>query len=63
MEFDPFSPFGVFAILVFVFLTGFLVRTLRTRQQMDHRTLLECKACGATQPGFARFCRRCGKAL
>jgi hypothetical protein len=22
-----------------------------------------CRECGATHPGFARFCRRCGKRL
>ena len=22
-----------------------------------------CRDCGATHPGFARFCRRCGKRL
>jgi predicted amidophosphoribosyltransferase len=44
-------------------LVAFLVRTLKTNRQSLNQTTRECKACGATQPGFARFCRRCGRAL
>jgi ribosomal protein L40E len=60
MDFDPFT---LFVIFVAVMLVAFLARTWMTSRRDLNHTLRECKACGATQPGFARFCRRCGRAL
>lgn len=58
---DP--PFLMFVIFVTIMLVAFLFRTLRAnRRSVNYRTR-ECSACGATQPGFAKFCRRCGKVL
>ena len=59
MELDPFT---LFVFLVAIMLVAFLVRTLTSSRRSVNSTR-ECKACGATQPGFAKFCRRCGRAL
>ena len=60
MELDPFT---LFVIFVAIMLVGFLVRTLRSNRRAGNLNAKECQACGATQPGFAKFCRRCGRAL
>lgn len=60
MELDPFT---LFVICVGIMLVAFLTRTLMTSRRHVDRSTRECKACGATQPGFARFCRRCGRGL
>jgi hypothetical protein len=60
MELDPFTMFVIFVALMLVM---FLVRVVTSSRRNVNLTTRECKACGAMQPGFARFCRRCGKAL
>jgi hypothetical protein len=60
MELDPFTMFVIFVAMMLVV---FLVRTVMTGRRNVNLMTRECKACGAAQPGFARFCRRCGKAL
>jgi sensor c-di-GMP phosphodiesterase-like protein len=57
------DPFTVFVSFVAIMLVAFLLRTLTSSRRRMNRAMRECKACGATQPGFAKFCRRCGRAL
>jgi ribosomal protein L40E len=63
MDFDVFSSFGGFVLLVVALTVAFLFRTWATESRRRLHDVLECKSCGATQPGFAKFCRRCGRAL
>jgi predicted amidophosphoribosyltransferase len=60
MELDPFT---LFVLVVAIMLVAFLLRTLISNRKSTNESTRECRACGATQPGFAKFCRRCGRAL
>ena len=56
-ELPPMFIFLVIAVVVFL-----IIRVLGGPRHPRGETRL-CRACGASQPGFARFCRRCGRQL
>ena len=57
MELPPMFIFlVVMVVIVLIASVRASSRNRRAGQQM-------CRACGATHPGFARFCRRCGREL
>ena len=58
MELPP-----MFIVLVVVVLVFVLVRLLSGSRRISRGEQRLCRACGASHPGFARFCRRCGREL
>jgi ribosomal protein L40E len=49
----------IFLVVVVVMVLVISAKAGRARRQGQ----VLCRACGASHPAFARFCRRCGKEL
>ena len=59
MEFPPFFIIFVAAVLLFL-----LIATASQHRRYSSQTQNKlCRGCGASHPGYAAFCRRCGRKL
>ncbi|HEY7089838.1 MAG TPA: hypothetical protein VH518_17200 [Tepidisphaeraceae bacterium] len=57
--FGPFFIVFVAAVLLFL-----LIATASQHRRYSSQTQTKlCRGCGASHPGFAAFCRRCGRRL
>jgi ribosomal protein L40E len=54
------STFWVIVVVVMVLLVITASQHRRHAGETDQRL---CRSCGTSHPAFARFCRRCGRAL
>ena len=52
----------MFIFLVVVVVVVLVISTQAGKRAHRHGQQL-CRACGASHPGFAKFCRRCGRQL
>jgi predicted amidophosphoribosyltransferase len=50
-------------VFIIVLVVVFLVAVLSGRGHARLGPQRLCKTCGASHPGYARFCRRCGQKL
>jgi ribosomal protein L40E len=56
--------FPLLIVVVAAVLLFLLIRTASmSRRYTSHTDQKLCRGCGASHPGFARFCRRCGRNL
>jgi ribosomal protein L40E len=53
-------PMFIFLVVLVVIVTIVSIKASSRAQRPGQQM---CRACGATQPGFAKFCRRCGREL
>jgi ribosomal protein L40E len=59
MNFPPFVILVLLAVAVFLIVTT--ATQHRRYSSMTQQKL--CRGCGAAHPGYAAFCRRCGRKL
>ena len=58
-DFPPFFIIFVAAVLLFL-----LIATASQHRRYSSQTQNKlCRGCGASHPGYAAFCRRCGRKL
>ena len=57
LQFPPIFIFVIVAVVVFL-----IIRVL-SGPRHPRGEMRVCRACGASHPGFAKFCRRCGRQL
>ena len=59
LDFPPFFIIFVAAVLLFL-----LIATASQHRRYSSQTQNKlCRGCGASHPGYAVFCRRCGRKL
>ena len=58
-ELPPLFILLVLAVVVFIIVSAKMSGHCRPNRGAMHI----CRACGASHPGFARFCRKCGRQL
>jgi hypothetical protein len=66
--YEPRAQVGQFAPLLVIFVAGvlllLLVATAAQHRRYSSQTQTKlCPGCGQSHPGFAQFCRRCGRKL
>jgi hypothetical protein len=54
---------NAFWITVAIVLLLLLITAVQHRRQIDETVQRPCRSCGTAHPPFARFCRRCGRAI
>jgi hypothetical protein len=58
---QTFSALSIVFVVVVIFVI--VAAASRSRQYIARTDQKLCKSCGTAHPGFAQFCRRCGKSL
>ena len=54
---------NAFWITVAIVLLLLLLTAAQNRRRAEQTDPRQCRSCGTSHPPFARFCRRCGRAI
>jgi hypothetical protein len=60
---DLFEVPPLFIALVMIVVMFVIIGAVSGKRARRRGEQSICRACGASHPGFARFCRRCGRQL